>query len=888
MIPGNIWTTVRARAELSVRKTRVSQTLLRALPAVLPACLSGVCLASTVGEVEGNNTRATATVISNGAFTTPAPLTAFGNFPTATLTGSIGIGTDVDFFRFSGTAGRTFYADVDNSVFTFDPILSLFSSNGTLLAYNDDSHPADAGSADPLDAFLGSFVLPTTGNYYLAVSSYSNFPTARSSGTLTNLLRPDGNFGGVQVNGATTGDDTFENDSGGTGSYVIHLTRDAGTDRNWINPLGGSWDTTSNWTPSVVPTSAENAVFNLDNIYTVTFPTNASASNVIVNNGSVTFNLGAQQLSAPALNVGSISGQAPQLFMGSGSFNLAGPAFIGVVFGSAGTFVISGGSFTTGDHLYVGYAGDGNMVQSGGTVTLQSGSNLRVGVELTGSGTYSLSAGTLNVTGSEYIGEAGAGTFNQTGGMHTIASTLKVGESSRVNLAGGTLKTAILDLQGTASRLNWTGGTLELTGSSVNIGNLNAASNTFGANSYTVGSGMTLTVSGNLQRILVGDETAAGTLNITGGGKVAATGNGEVLVGNYNSGTLNVSGANSQLDAARLYVGANLAAAAGTVSISSSGRINTGFVRLGWDPLTIGMLTVNNGTVANTGRLDLSLSGTSTLLISNGGSVSNGDVLMAVNASGIATATVGGVGSTWNNANIYVGGNDAASGGAATVTINSGGAVNVTGTTKVWNNNSKVNLTSGTLKTAAFDLQGTSSRLNWTGGVLELTGGTSNVGALNIPAAGVLAGGGTILGTVTNSGDIAPGASPGLLSITGNLNQLASGELYMQIAGELPAQFDRLAVSGNISLAGMIKVSLDGYVPNWDDTFDLLDWTGGFTNSGYLFDFSNAPLPFNFTWNTSSFSTTGIISVVPEPTTLAWVAISAVSLASRRRNIRRS
>ncbi|MCK6458133.1 MAG: hypothetical protein L6Q92_16585 [Phycisphaerae bacterium] len=89
---------------------------------------------------------------------------------------------------------------------------------------------------------------------------------------------------------------------------------------------------------------------------------------------------------------------------------------------------------------------------------------------------------------------------------------------------------------------------------------------------------------------------------------------------------------------------------------------------------------------------------------------------------------------------------------------------------------------------------------------------------------GTLAGVGTIAANVTNSGVVAPGVSPGTLTITGNYTQAASGMLVIEIGGHAPGvEFDRLDVSGTALLDGALDASLiSTFVPNLGDSFTFL------------------------------------------------------------------
>jgi hypothetical protein len=73
----------------------------------------------------------------------------------------------------------------------------------------------------------------------------------------------------------------------------------------------------------------------------------------------------------------------------------------------------------------------------------------------------------------------------------------------------------------------------------------------------------------------------------------------------------------------------------------------------------------------------------------------------------------------------------------------------------------------------------------------------------------MLSGTGTIMGAVTNSGVIAPGASAGRLDIAGSLVMSNNAVLRLELGGSTPGtQFDFLSVTGSATLGGALSVSL--------------------------------------------------------------------------------
>ena len=120
------------------------------------------------------------------------------------------------------------------------------------------------------------------------------------------------------------------------------------------------------------------------------------------------------------------------------------------------------------------------------------------------------------------------------------------------------------------------------------------------------------------------------------------------------------------------------------------------------------------------------------------------------------------------------------------------------------------------LSSAAHLADATSITVN--AGAVILTTGRGD-GALNIGAAQVLGGEGTIIGIVSNRGVVAPGAPVGLLNQTGNYVQAASGTLQLTIAGL--ASHDVLRSSGAATLDGALEVALDSYTPVAGDEFPV-------------------------------------------------------------------
>jgi hypothetical protein len=132
-----------------------------------------------------------------------------------------------------------------------------------------------------------------------------------------------------------------------------------------------------------------------------------------------------------------------------------------------------------------------------------------------------------------------------------------------------------------------------------------------------------------------------------------------------------------------------------------------------------------------------------------------------------------------------------------------------------------------------------------TGGAFNLTGGTLSADVVAFDL-------------VNNGGTIAPGSSPGITHVQGNLT-LNSGALAIELAGTGAGEFDEVHVDGNLTAGGMLSVTLlDNFAPAAGNTFDILD----FTSASGAFALDLPALASGLSWDTSNLLTTGALSVV--------------------------
>lgn len=209
------------------------------------------------------------------------------------------------------------------------------------------------------------------------------------------------------------------------------------------------------------------------------------------------------------------------------------------------------------------------------------------------------------------------------------------------------------------------------------------------------------------------------------------------------------------------------------------------------------------------------------------------------------------------------------------------------------------------------------------GGILSLAGTTSidssseiaiaNGAVFSVAATSdktfgnAVSGTGSIVGDFTSessSGSINPGDGStgiGTLSFQNNLTLATGADINLTLAMALgneasldptsasngipnSGEHDALSVTGALDLTGVgdINLSLDaGYTPMEGDYFDLFDSASLIgANEGAL---TLPSLSGGLSWDTSSFTTNGIVMIVPEPTSSVLFGLGALGLLVRRR-----
>jgi hypothetical protein len=121
------------------------------------------------------------------------------------------------------------------------------------------------------------------------------------------------------------------------------------------------------------------------------------------------------------------------------------------------------------------------------------------------------------------------------------------------------------------------------------------------------------------------------------------------------------------------------------------------------------------------------------------------------------------------------------------------------------------------------------------GGQTILNGGNFSFGQTAQFRGGSLSGSGTVTGSISNNATVSPGASPGLLTITGNYTEGPGAHLQIELGGtSAGVTYDQLSVSGSAKLAGALDVTYwNGFVPALGNVFTGLVCnarSGGFSS----------------------------------------------------------
>ena len=568
-----------------------------------------------------------------------------------------------------------------------------------------------------------------------------------------------------------------------------------------------------------------------------------------------------------------------------------------LVLTNAGIINVSAATFSAGNvippNLVIGSTANQNgaFYQSAGTTINITNVNLgafAVGSTTNDYGYYNLSGGTVNLGGEISVAgpAGGSGTFGQldmssgvinlpnSTATYFLANRGAVGESSVVNLSGGTVQIAgggtPADNGINGLVISWGGGqqtnVTTISGSAqfltpsvrvkLNEGTSYNGLGVGGSNNVT-----TLNLNGGtLQTLgfLNGTANPRVNLNFNGGTLMAGTAANTSFLANLGGAYIYGGGAIIDDNSKTITIGQALLAPAGkgvtSIAVATSGA---GY-------LVPPQVTITDASGSNATAYATIAGGvvTSITLSSPGSGYSSSPTVTLVGGGYATAATVGAITTTAN-----------VSGG---LTKQNTGTLTLTGAS-TYTGNTVIN--AGTLALGAGGSIGNSANINVT------SGATFDVSAVGIAvnSGQTLEGNGTVNGSVTNNGTVLPGVpgSLGALTFNNNLTLQSSGNASVKLNKTLSpaATNDTLIVSGAANYGGTLTVNnLVGTLALGDQfkLFSASSYSGNFASvsgspgTGLAYSFNPASGVLSVVTGIASYSTNITATVSGSTLAISW------------------
>jgi autotransporter-associated beta strand protein len=583
------------------------------------------------------------------------------------------------------------------------------------------------------------------------------------------------------------------------------------------------WNNTTDAAPYTSTFTTNNAASFAAGTYTFTGGGTGSVGNITLADGaSVTF--------SAASGTWGTGGNVRTLTIGSGSiFDLSTNSMsttvgTGFIKDGSGVLALGGGTYAGGFTVNAGTVilrgtnamGDGGLLTlNGGTVAgsatrnltdkydsgIVIGGNVQFGERAT---VVSSASSTANLT---FNNNVGLGSANRTltqgnSGTNTFSGIIS-------NTSGGLTFAANVSADGRFEITNASNtftGPINVTGGEVRFtadGSIGNAANDIvidGGRFAKASDALTVTLGGG-RDISVGD--AVGTA-------ISSPGTGVLIYNNAIANKTGETGSWAKQGGGTLELG-------GVSTYTGDTAINSGLVKLttGNDRLPTGtVVSIGQSASINLGTLDLNgrnqqIAGLNSTAGTNATASNN-----SVTSATAATLTIGGTGSY-----SFGDGTDANSGviGGAISLVKEGSGTQTLGDTNTYTGTTTVN--SGTL----------------------IINGNISTSLTTIKSGGTLGGSGYVGGlSVEGGGTLAPGNSPGILNV-GSTSLATLSTFAVEINGNtVSTQYDQLNVTGTLSLAGLLSVSM-GYTPA-DSALFFIIANDGLPTDAITGTFSNAPV----------------------------------------------
>ncbi|MDH4412430.1 MAG: autotransporter domain-containing protein [Rhizobium sp.] len=338
-----------------------------------------------------------------------------------------------------------------------------------------------------------------------------------------------------------------------------------------------------------------------------------------------------------------------------------------------------------------------------------------------------------------------------------------------------------------------------------------------------LGAGGSVTVTGAGTRVEIGNparisnpaslRAVGGVVTVSGGASLYSS---NIYIGADGGAraTMTVDGLGTEVEAeARFYVGGQYGLSDGglngdgSLTVSGGATIKAAVVGVGMDPRSSGAILVTgagsalkakaNEDLDHDGNFYIGYTGTGVVTIADGGAIEvDGELRIGTNSTGYGTLVIGGNGDTAGTAGTVI---------ADKIVFGAGHGEIVFNHTSLSYEFAAAISGKGILTAQAGttiltgDSSGFTGTINVTGGILDMQGANGAVAVIDNGA--VLKGDGKVGGVDARANSvIAPGNSPGTLTVTGNFSQ-AAGSIYRVEVSPDGSQGDLVDIAGAATLA---------------------------------------------------------------------------------------
>jgi len=556
-----------------------------------------------------------------------------------------------------------------------------------------------------------------------------------------------------------------------------------------------------------------------------------------------------------------------------------------VTIGNGGSSTINGAaSSPTVNNLYVGNGGTGSL-----TITDPSNDYTRLTTSSAyigysgGNGSVLLNRTNASWTSGQYfVGHSATGIVSVSGGAKvnpTAAHFTYLGYTANVQ---GTI-----EISGTGS--SWgasVNGNSEIHVGEYGKGLLNVSNGGSAISGYItlgkfVGAQGTATIAdvgSSIQSssLLQIGEAGTGSLTISNGGRLQSA---HALIGaqQSSSGLVLIKGTESLwLNSSELRIGEY---GDGTLHVSSGGGAKADRITLGAASGSMGYLSVidSNSKAESSASLTVGQSGQGTLTVANGGTVNTANLSMARFAGSTGILNIGeydGSSTAGTITTTYIEFGE----GAGTINFNQSDAVVFT--TSISGRGKLEQRGSGTTTLAGTQDYGGQTIVS--NGTLLLDGSlASSENKVIVGENGTLGGHGSVIGTSSVSGTLAPGfneqgRNTGRMTFNGDLTVDEFSSVVMEIGGNWQDLYDKICVEGSFSVSENARLNIvliNGYTPMMGDSFTLFAGTFPFWNVGEI----DLPvLSTGLSWDVSRLASAGQLGVIPEPSSIGLCLLAVL------------